>query len=224
MTERRHEDALAELLPLPGAQVLDVGCGNGRITRLVAALGAQVIGIDPGEKQLARARAEAPVAGERYIKGVAEDLPAADASADGVLFFNSLHHVPVDKMDAALAEAARVLKPDGWLCIAEPMAEGPQYELAKPFNDEAEVRALAYAALKRAKGFRQISESSYTADGRHKSFEEYRENSTSIEPARAQVFAMRETEIRARFEKYGEKRADGWHFPQPMRVNLLKKG
>jgi len=123
MNERRHQDALAELLPLPGAQVLDVGCGNGRITRLVAALGAKVIGIDPGERQLERARAEPTVAGERYIKGVAEDLPAADASADGVLFFNSLHHVPVEKMDTALAEAHRVLKPDGWLCIAEPMAE-----------------------------------------------------------------------------------------------------
>ena len=42
---------------------------------------------------------------------------------DGVFFFRSLHHVPIDAMEAALAEAARVLKPDGFLCVMEPGTE-----------------------------------------------------------------------------------------------------
>lgn len=225
MNTRNHQDVIATLVPLPGAKVIDVGCGNGRITRLIAAAGAQVVGIDPGQKQLDRARAEAPVNGESYIEGSAENLPVADASADIVFFFNSLHHVPEAVMDKALDEARRALKPQGWLFVAEPLAEGPQFELQKPYNDESEVRARAYEAIGRAKqrGFTELSETRYVADGKHASFEAYRENSVSINPGRAKIFAEREVEIRDRFERFGEKRADGWHFVSPIRVNVLRK-
>jgi ubiquinone/menaquinone biosynthesis C-methylase UbiE len=225
MAERKHQDVMAELVPLNGAHVLDIGCGDGRITRMIAAAGGHVVGVDPGEKQIERAEAAARVADERYILGSAENLPAADASADIVFFFNSLHHVPEAAMDRALDEARRALKPEGWLFIAEPLAEGPQFELQKPYNDETEVRARAYEAIGRAKtrGFDDVGESRYAADGKHASFEAYRENSIAINPKRAQVFADREAEIRARFERYGEKRPDGWHFPNFIRVNVLRK-
>ena len=127
MAEQKHQDVMAALVPLPGAHVLDIGCGNGRITRLIAGLGAHVVGIDPGQSQLEKARALPPLYGESYVFGVAENLPAADASADVVFFFNSLHHVPETAMDTALDEARRALKPNGWLFIAEPLAEGPQF-------------------------------------------------------------------------------------------------
>lgn len=225
MAERKHQDVMAEMVPLKGAHVLDIGCGNGRITRLIAAAGAHVIGIDPGKQQIERAEAEPRIADETYILGTAEDLPAPDASADIVFFFNSLHHVPESAMDTALDEARRALKPDGWLFVAEPLAEGPQFELQKPYNDETEVRARAYEAIGRAKarGFAEIGESRYEADGKHANFEAYRENSIAINPKRAQIFTDREAEIRARFEKYGDKRADGWHFPNLIRVNVLRK-
>jgi len=216
---------MAELVPLNGATVLDVGCGNGRITRLIAGLGAQVIGIDPGRAQIDKAKEQVPANGERYVMGTAEDLPVGDSSADVVFFFNSLHHVPEAAMDAALAEARRALKPDGWLFIAEPLAEGPQFLMQQPLNDETEVRARAYEAIGRAKsrGFTEVSESRYTADGKHASYESYRDGSIAISPARAELFAERDAEMRARFERYGEKRADGWHFASPIRVNVLRK-
>ena len=53
--EREHADVLADHLALNGKAILDVGCGAGRITRIMAQLGADVIGIDPGDRQLARA-------------------------------------------------------------------------------------------------------------------------------------------------------------------------
>jgi ubiquinone/menaquinone biosynthesis C-methylase UbiE len=226
MTERKHQDVMAELVPLKGAHVLDVGCGNGRITRLIAASGAHVVGIDPGEKQIGRAEAEARVADETYLLGTAENLPAADASADIVFFFNSLHHVPEAAMDKALDEARRALKPQGWLFIAEPLAEGPQFLMQQPLNDETEVRARAYEAIGRAKqrGFSDVSETRYTADGKHVSYEAFRDGSIAISPARAKLFAERDAEMRARFEQFGEKRADGWHFVSPIRVNVLRKG
>lgn len=225
MNTRNHQDVMRDAVPLSGASVLDIGCGNGRITRLIAACGAHVTGIDPGKSQIEKALSEPRIGDERYVMGSAENLPVADQSADIVFFFNSLHHVPEAAMDAALDEAKRALKPQGWLFIAEPLAEGPQFELQKPYNDETEVRARAYEAIGRAKtrGFSDISESRYGADGKHESFEAYRENSISINPKRAKVFAEREAEIRARFEKYGDKRADGWHFPNLIRVNVLRK-
>jgi ubiquinone/menaquinone biosynthesis C-methylase UbiE len=57
-----------------------------------------------------------------------ERLPFAAAAFDLVLLFNSLHHVPVDRQGAALAEAARVLRPGGDLLVAEPLAEGPWFD------------------------------------------------------------------------------------------------
>jgi len=225
MSERTHQDVMAELVPLEGAQVLDIGCGNGRITRLIAACGARVIGIDPGRSQIDTARGSEPLNGERYVMGTAENLPLSDASADVVFFFNSLHHVPERAMDAALDEAHRALKPQGWLFIAEPLAEGPQFLMQQPLNDETEVRARAYEAIGRARtrGFTEVSESRYTADGKHTSYESFRDGSISISPARAKLFAERDAEMRARFEQYGEKRADGWHFASPIRVNVLRK-
>ena len=225
MNPRNHQDVMSDLLPLPGARTLDVGCGNGRITRLIAAAGAEVVGIDPGRSQIEAAAAVPAVNGERYVLGAAEHLPVVDGAADIAFFFNSLHHVPVAAMDAALDEAKRALEAKGWLFVAEPLAEGPQFELQKPYNDETEVRARAYAAIGRAgtRGFVALSESRYVADGKHASFESYRENSVSISPARAKIFAEREDEIRARFETYGEQRDDGWHFESPIRVNVLRK-
>ena len=223
--ERTHHDVMAELVPLGGAQVLDIGCGNGRITRLIAGLGAHVLGIDPGQSQLEKAKELTPANHERYVMGVAEDLPVADASADVAFFFNSLHHAPEAAMDAALDEARRALKPDGWLFIAEPLAEGPQFLMQQPLSDETEVRARAYEAIGRAKarGFVDGGESRYTADGKHTNYESFRDGSISISPARATLFAERDAEMRARFERYGEKRADGWHFASPIRVNILRK-
>ncbi|NNL84587.1 MAG: class I SAM-dependent methyltransferase [Myxococcales bacterium] len=54
----------------------------------------------------------------------AEAIAAPDASFDVVMLFKSLHHVPVQMMDAALNEIARVLKPDGTAYISEPVFAG----------------------------------------------------------------------------------------------------
>ena len=164
--ERDHADVLTNHLTLNRKSVLDVGCGAGRITRIMAQLGADVIGIDPGDHQLARARAADQVSGESYIQGTAEQLPSQTTTIDIVVFFNSLHHVPVDQLDRALAEARRVLKSAGRVYIAEPLAQGPQFKLSKPFNDETEVRAKAYDAIMSsgAQGFGNLYETVYRTD------------------------------------------------------------
>lgn len=225
LPRRNHAEPLQEHVPMKGAFVVDVGCGEGRFTRLMAGLGARVVGVDPGAQQIERALAAPAVPGARYILGSAEKLDVATGEADAVVFFNSLHHVPEALMDRALAEAARVLKPGGVLYVAEPLAQGPQFELQQPVNDETEIRARAYEAIGRAPqhGLTPAGETRYVADGKYASYEAYRDNSIAVNPARARLYAEKDAQMRSRFAKFGERQADGWHFPQPVRVNVLKK-
>jgi ubiquinone/menaquinone biosynthesis C-methylase UbiE len=222
---RQHADVLLEMIDVAGKTAIDVGCGNGHIARAVTAKGAHVIAIDPSEKQLEATRAAEPAGDEVYVEGVAEDLDLDDGSADIVIFFNSLHHVPVDKMEAAMTEARRVLKPGGQLYIAEPLAKGANFECQKPFNDETDVRARAQEVIQAADGFgfRQIAEADYDYDFVRKNFEAMRDASIRINPARREIIEANEDEIRERFENFGVKKHDGYHFDQPVRVNLLEK-
>lgn len=64
-----HERALIErLTPLRGKDVLEVGCGNGRLTLAYAARARSVVAIEPNPKQIARARARAKQTGIRNVR------------------------------------------------------------------------------------------------------------------------------------------------------------
>src|SRR3954464_7709862 len=77
---------LAECGDLQGKRVLDVGCGEGRFSRLLAARGAYAVGLDPIAPLLEAALASR-VGNERYILGAGERLPFGNASFDIVVFY-----------------------------------------------------------------------------------------------------------------------------------------
>jgi hypothetical protein len=114
---------LADTLDLqPGQRVLDVAAGIGTSALLFAAEhGVDVVGIDLGDTQVARARARATRAGldgqVRFEVGDAERLPVDDASFDVVACECAFCTFP-DK-DTAAAELARVLRPGGRLGITD---------------------------------------------------------------------------------------------------------
>jgi ubiquinone/menaquinone biosynthesis C-methylase UbiE len=91
--------------------VVDVGAGVGHYSVVLAdALPeARVIGIEPSEKMRAVAAAERADERVSYLAGSAEDLPLEDASADGALISNVIHHI--DDRPRAAAELHRVLRP-----------------------------------------------------------------------------------------------------------------
>jgi SAM-dependent methyltransferase len=108
--------AYAGALDLPGrAAVLEVGCGTGPVCRYLATLPgvASVTGIDPSPLFVDRARALDPELDFRI--GDARALAFPDAAFDAVVFHTSLCHVP--EAERALAEAHRVLRPDGRLAV-----------------------------------------------------------------------------------------------------------
>jgi ubiquinone/menaquinone biosynthesis C-methylase UbiE len=146
---KSHLDALLETAgPVSGLDVVDVGCGEGHLTRALAALGARVTGCDPFVAETGwTAHSDGSY---RALKASADALPMADGSADLVLFVFSLHHVPAAKLDPALAEARRVLRRSGRLYVAEPMAEGPHQYVMELFHDETSVRKAAADALSRS--------------------------------------------------------------------------
>jgi SAM-dependent methyltransferase len=104
-----------QILPLAAAElagfgrVLDVGCGDGQISRLLAGAGSRVVGVDPTWNQItvARTRGGGPV----YARSEAAALPFADRTFDAAVACLVFEHI--DAVDDAIAELARVLRPDG---------------------------------------------------------------------------------------------------------------
>lgn len=118
-----------QILPLIEAElagarsVLDVGCGEGQLARVVAAQGARTVGIDGSWNQLAAARQRG--GGPSYGRAVATSLPFAEASFDGAIVCLVLEHL--DELDAVAGEIARVLVPGGRLCcvLNHPLMQTP---------------------------------------------------------------------------------------------------
>lgn len=111
---RFHRDQFLELLPSPGHRTVDVGCGEGRLSRRLKELGHCVIAVDASPTLVAAAREADGSMDVRLADAAA--LPFDDASADLVVAFMSLQDV--DDMPAAVREAGRVLEPGGKLCLA----------------------------------------------------------------------------------------------------------
>ena len=106
---RFHREQFLASLPPPGRLTLDAGCGEGRVTRDLRALGHHVIGFDVAPSMLAAAREADP--GGEYLEADAADLPFDDGSADLVLAFMTL--MDMDDMPGAVQEIGRVLEPGG---------------------------------------------------------------------------------------------------------------
>jgi SAM-dependent methyltransferase len=102
---------------LEGKDVLDIGCGLGGKSVAYAEAGAQVIGVDIEQKNVAQSIAFSRSCGApaRFLAGDAERLPFGDASFDLVIANDSLEHFRDPA--AAMYELARVLKPGGSLFL-----------------------------------------------------------------------------------------------------------
>jgi ubiquinone/menaquinone biosynthesis C-methylase UbiE len=92
----------------PGRDVLDLGAGTGKLTRQLAALGANVVAVEPDGEM--RVELERGTPGVEALAGSAESIPLRDSTVDAITCAQAFHWFDVDR---ALPEMWRVLRPAG---------------------------------------------------------------------------------------------------------------
>ena len=220
-------DVLDRLVQPAGKDVVDIGCGPGSLVRALTARGARTIGVEISEEQLAAACRDDDGGGARYVVGRSESLPLDDGSLDAVVFMRSLHHVPPSDQLDALREARRVVRADGLVYVAEPLAFGDFFELTRIVEDEVEVRAAAQRALDRAleAGLERMSTIEYDVRLCLAGLDALRARIVSVDPARESRFEARQAELAEAFARLGEpgERSGERCFLQPMRADVLRR-
>src|SRR5436190_4661204 len=98
-----HRDLFLELVPGPGRRTLDLGCGEGRLSRDLKALGHSVVGIDASETMVAAARDADPEI--EIVLADAAALPFGDSEFDLVIAFMSLQDAEDSKERSGSASA-----------------------------------------------------------------------------------------------------------------------
>ena len=118
------EVVVEQAAPAGGDRVVDVGCGSGNAALLAAERGATVTGVDPAQRLLDVAAAEADRRGldATFVVGEAADMPLPDSSADVVISVFGAIFAPDPK--AAAAEMTRVLDPEGRMLISAWIPDG----------------------------------------------------------------------------------------------------
>jgi SAM-dependent methyltransferase len=130
----------------PGDEVVEIGCGIGRVTRVLAQRAKTVQALDVSAEMLARAREHhATLANVEWLLGDGLTITGvADASADGVFSHVVFQHLPDPAVTYGyIAEMGRVLRPGGWAAFQ--VSDDPAVHRRR--ND---VRARVSAAMGRA--------------------------------------------------------------------------
>lgn len=142
---------------LAGKDVLEVGCGSGRITRDLACHAFRVVAVDPDEGALAKARSIVPAPNVSFLPMPDGVLDFPPASFDVVIYTLSLHHVPVDRMDESFSAAASLVRRGGVIVVVEPGDGGSFMEIKERFGagsgDERPGREAAIRAMNRLDGW-----------------------------------------------------------------------
>jgi len=152
MASRAPADYADFLMPHLGraTHLLDVGCGDGALSRGLASVCRSVTGLDLSAEELGAAAGASPRLHDlNFVQGDATRLPFSDQSFDAVLAHSVLESGV--EPGRVLAEAWRVLRPGGWLGVASVeygglILAGPEAELLRRSNGIRELMWLRSGA------------------------------------------------------------------------------
>lgn len=159
--------ALTETAVHPDFRLLDIGCGDGEVSRQLAPFCRRIVSFDPYAPILREAAANARPENLSFLACAAESLCFPPERFDSVLFCQSLHHVPAESQATALAEASRVLRPGGRLTIVEPIYQGGRFgKIFALYSREKEAKDHALEMIRTLpeNGFVPVSETSVRLD------------------------------------------------------------
>lgn len=219
-------DVLSELLPTPGPRVIELGCGGARMARQMLQRWPhiQYLGLEVDLRQHAL-NLQDPPPHMRFAVGGAQAIASDDAQFDLALMLKSLHHVPLDAMDQALAEVARVLRPGGHLYVSEPVYEGALNDIVRLYNDEGIVRAAAQAALDRALAapgtWEQVAQRRFDMPVHFEDFAQFERRMMHPTFADHRIDVPLRERVAAAFGPHCT--SEGAHFMRPMHVRLLRR-
>jgi ubiquinone biosynthesis O-methyltransferase len=127
IADRKRVDYIAGILKSslpPNARILDVGCGNGVISRHLGRLGYNVLGIDVSEKTIETARSLTNLPNVQFMKKSAEELVASGETYDAVICSEVLEHL--QDPGALLKVLHQTLADHGKLIVTVPNGNGPR--------------------------------------------------------------------------------------------------
>jgi len=127
-----------------GKTVLDIACGEGYGSAMLAQVAKHVIGVDISDEAIAHARSAYGASRNlEFISGSATSIPLNSASVDLVVSFETIEHLA--EQEEMLAEIKRVLKPDGTLLLSSP--NRTIYSELAGYRNEYHVKELDFAEL-----------------------------------------------------------------------------
>jgi 2-polyprenyl-3-methyl-5-hydroxy-6-metoxy-1,4-benzoquinol methylase len=146
--------AIAAFLPAASADILDIGAGNGRDARALAALGFQVTAVEPSASFRLIAATASPQSGVEWVDDRLPRLASLDGQAGAFAFILCsavLMYLPPGDLGQSLATMSRLLAPPGHLAISiRDPAPGEPQGLIHRHDDAAVLRAAQQTGLRLA--------------------------------------------------------------------------
>ena len=218
----QHIKAIVTHFELTGKDVLEIGCGKGRITRDLAKYARSVVATDPDMTALAHARAT--IAAENVeFKSAPEGIPKLpEKSFDLVIYTLSFHHVPKKEMSQSLQSAGRLLRERGGILVLEP-GDGGSFNVVKQrfgagSGDEGPEKAAAIRAMQNLEGWSMGETVHFEAEFLFSSEEDF---FTSKLPGYQEFSPGKLMEIKDLLKKHTS--ADGIVLTTERRLNVLTR-
>lgn len=137
MLEHLHRYGIA-LNHVAGKRVLDIACGEGYGSHLMAKKAAHVIGVDIDEQVIQDAQEKYIAPNLRFVQGDVTKIPIEDATIDVVISFETIEHTA--HHTAMMTEVRRVMKENGVLIISSP--DKKYYSDLSGYNNPFHVKEL----------------------------------------------------------------------------------
>lgn len=213
------------LLDFDGKHIVELGCGGAELTREIAIAGKDrtISAFEVDEIAHAHNLEVTDLPNVTFGWSGAQEIPLDDNSADIVLMFKSLHHVPLSLMEVALHEIKRVLKPGGLAYISEPIFAGAFNEILRLFHDEHVVREAAFSAVSQAVAsnlFELQEEVFFNSPLSFENFADFEEKTIHTTHTEHSLTDELYAEVKKSFAAHCG--TDGAHFLMPIRVDLLR--
>jgi len=223
---RNEAEVFESILSLDNQNILELGCGDATLTRLIATTGfnrsitATEVDAIRHEKNLLIEN----LPNVEFSLSGCENIPAADNHFDTVFMFKSFHHVPVQQMNSSLKEIKRVLKLNGIAYISEPIFSGDFNEVLRIFHDEEAVRNAAFETISEAinnEMFLLKDELFFNSLTSFQNFEQFEEKVIGTTHTQHNLSDEQYAKVKSLFNQTHAK--NNGDFIIPIRVDLLQK-